>query len=348
MTQRDQLTISKPDDWHVHFRDGDILKTVVPFTARQFSRAVVMPNLMPPITNVESAKAYRDRIIASVPSQYKFNPLMTCFMTNNTKIEEIKRGFMDGVFLGVKLYPMGATTNSELGVTNITRVYDVLGKMSLIGIPLLVHGEVTDPDIDIFDREAVFIERILIPLIREFPELKIVIEHLTTEEGVSFVQSEGEYVAGTITAHHLIINRSDIFKNGIRPHLYCLPIAKRERHRLALRKAATSGDQSFFLGTDTAPHSRILKESACGCAGIFSAPFALETYTQIFDEENALDKLEAFASINGAKYYGLPINKEKITLKHKASFVPNSIKCSNEETLIPFLSGKRLNWKFIE
>ncbi len=347
-SKHNQLTLLRPDDWHVHFRDGDILDTVVDFTARQFSRAIVMPNLTPPVTDVDNARNYRNRIMDAISDHYNFEPLMTCYLTDEINFEEIEKGFREGVFFAVKLYPSGVTTNSALGVSDITRLYGVFEKMSVVGIPLLVHGETPDPAIDIFDREAFFIDQVLEPLVREFRALKVVIEHITTKEGVDFVRSQGERVAATITAHHLVINRSDLFKGGIRPHLYCLPIAKREHHRLALREAATSGHQSFFLGTDTAPHPRNLKESACGCAGIFSAPAALEIYAQVFDEENALENLEFFASINGARFYNLPLNQSSITLKRQPNIVPQYIECSDRSVLIPFLAGESLNWKILE
>ncbi|MDA0998401.1 MAG: dihydroorotase [Proteobacteria bacterium] len=342
----DHVTIRRPDDWHVHFRDGAVLAAVVPLTARQFARAIVMPNLLPPVTTVAVAKAYRERIKAAVPEDMSFQPLMTAYLTDCTDPGELSRGHAEDVFTAVKLYPAGATTNSSSGVTDIRNVRKTLERMQEIGMPLLVHGEVTDPAVDIFDREAVFIERVMTPLLRDFPALKIVFEHITTKNAADFVMSDGSgRLAATITAHHLVINRSDIFKGGIRPHLYCLPIAKREVHRLALRKAATSGDGRFFLGTDTAPHARHLKETACGCAGIFSAPAALEIYARVFDEDGALGKLEAFASLNGPAFYGLPVNEDRITLRRQATTVPAEVATAEGFAIEPFLAGETLWWK---
>ncbi|NUQ17996.1 MAG: dihydroorotase, partial [Sphingomonas sp.] len=298
------LTIRRPDDWHVHLRDGDMLRAVAPYTARQFARAIVMPNLAPPVTTAEAAAAYRDRIVkAAGPG---FTPLMTCYLTDDTHPDEIARGFDEGVWIAAKLYPAGATTNSASGVTNIDNIYPLLERMQRIGMVLCVHGEVTDPHVDVFDREAVFIERVLGPVSRDFPELKIVLEHITTAEAVQFVESAVPTIAATVTPQHLIINRNAIFAGGLRPHAYCLPVAKREKHRLAVRQAATSGSPKFFLGTDSAPHARHAKESGCGCAGIFNAPFALESYATVFDADGKLDNFEAFASVNGARVYGLP------------------------------------------
>ena len=290
--QAETLTIRRPDDWHVHLRDGDMMQAVLPYTARQFARAIVMPNLSPPVTSVEAAAAYRDRILAAVPDGVDFTPLMTAYLTDDSDADELARGHEEGVFTAAKLYPANATTGSAHGVTNIAKIYGVLEKMQAIGMPLLIHGEATDSDVDIFDREAVFIERVLSKLTADMPELKIVFEHITTADAVDFVAAGSANIAGTITPQHLHINRNAIFEGGIRPHFYCLPIAKREEHRLALRKAATSGSPKFFLGTDSAPHERHAKESACGCAGIFNAPYALESYAAVFDEEGALDKLE--------------------------------------------------------
>src|SRR5262249_25765580 len=284
-TTFDTITIRRPDDWHVHFRDGAMLSRVAPLTARQFARAIVMPNLVPPVTDVGAARAYRERILAALPSGAEFTPLMTCYLTDTTDPAEVARGHAEGVFTAVKLYPAHATTHSAHGVTDIDRVMPVLERMAAIGMPLLVHGEVTDPEVDIFDRETVFIDRVLDPLRRRLPELRIVLEHVTTEDAVAYVEKRGTNLAATITAHHLIINRNAIFQGGIRPHLYCLPIAKRETHRRALRRAATSGNPAFFLGTDSAPHAVPTKETACGCAGIFTAASALELYAEVFDEE---------------------------------------------------------------
>jgi len=332
------LTIRRPDDWHVHLRDGEMLKTVAPYTARQFARAIVMPNLAPPITTVEAASAYRERIVAAAGAG--FTPLMTCYLTDDANPDEIARGFEDGVWIAAKLYPAGATTNSASGVTDIPAIYPTLERMQRIGMVLCVHGEVTDPEVDVFDREAVFIERVLSRLVSDFPELKVVFEHITTADAVDFVEAED--VAATITPQHLIINRNALFAGGLRPHAYCLPVAKREQHRLAVRNAATSGSPKFFLGTDSAPHSRDAKESACGCAGIFNAPFALESYAQVFDEEGALDRFEAFASVNGAHFYGLPVNGETVTLERAEIVVPDEIK-----GLVPFHAGETLRWRMV-
>ena len=332
------LTIRRPDDWHVHLRDGEMLRRVAPYTARQFARAIVMPNLVPPITSVEAATAYRDRILAAAGPG--FTPLMTCYLTDDTSPDEIQRGFEEKAWIAAKLYPAGATTNSASGVTGIRRIYPALERMERIGMVFCVHGEVTDPDVDVFDREAVFIDRVLAPVTREFPALKIVFEHITTAEAAQFVESAGENVAATVTPQHLIINRNAIFAGGLRPHAYCLPVAKREKHRLAVRKAATSGSSRFFLGTDSAPHSREAKESACGCAGIFNAPFALESYVQVFEEEDALDKFEAFASVNGPRFYGLPVSDETVTLEREEIQVPDEV-----DGLVPFHAGETLRWR---
>ena len=335
------LTIRRPDDWHVHLRDGEMLRSVAPYTARQFARAIVMPNLVPPITTVEAAAEYRDRILASAGPN--FAPLMTCYLTDQSDPGEIARGFDDDMWIAAKLYPAGATTNSASGVTDIRNIYPVLERMQEIGMVLCVHGEVTDPKVDIFDREAVFIERVLQPVTSDFPELKIVFEHITTAEAVAFVEQNGSNIAATVTPQHLVLNRNAIFAGGIRPHAYCLPVAKRERHRLAVRKAATSGSPKFFLGTDSAPHSREAKESACGCAGIFNAPFALESYATVFEEEGALDRLEAFASESGAQFYGLPVNEGTITLERADSQVPAEI-----AGIVPFHAGETLHWKLTD
>ena len=332
------ITIRRPDDWHVHLRDGDMLKAVASYTARQFARAIIMPNLVPPVTTVTAADSYRQRIVdAAGPG---FTPLMTCYLTDETDPDEIERGHGEGVWVAAKLYPAGATTNSASGVTGIRNIYPALERMQRIGMVLCVHGEVTDPGVDVFDREAVFIERVLTPLMREFPELKIVLEHITTSDAADFVQASGENVAATVTPHHLIINRNAMFDGGLRPHSYCLPVAKRERHRLAVRKAATSGSPKFFLGTDSAPHSREAKESACGCAGIFNAPHALEAYAQVFDEEGALDRLEAFASENGPQFYNLPLNQARVTLARAEVEIPSAI-----FGLVPFLAGQAIGWR---
>ncbi|MGH7124585.1 MAG: dihydroorotase [Stellaceae bacterium] len=338
------LTLRRPDDWHAHFRDGAILAAVLPFTARQFARAIVMPNLVPPVTTVAAAEAYRGRILAALPKGARFTPLMTCYLTDTADPAEIEHGFRAGIFAAVKLYPARATTNSAFGVTDIAKTYAVLERMAALGMPLLVHGEVTDPDIDVFDREAVFIERVLAPLITRVPGLKVVLEHVTTKEGVDFVSGAGDNVAATVTAHHLIINRNAIFQGGLRPHMYCLPIAKREPHRLALRRAAVSGNPRFFLGTDTAPHPVNDKEADCGCAGIFTAPAALELYAQVFAEENALDRFEDFASLNGPRFYGLAPNEERVTLVKRAWRIPSEVR-AGDVTVKPFLGGEELGWQ---
>ncbi len=350
------ITLRRPDDWHVHLRDGAMLAQVLPYTARQFARAIVMPNLLPPVTTVAAAQRYRERIGAALHPHPNppplagegrgggFTQLMTCYLTDATDPGEVAHGFAEGVFVAVKLYPAHATTNSVFGVTDIARVHRVLERMAEIGMPLLVHGEVTDPEVDIFDREAVFIEKVLDPLRRRLPELRIVLEHVTTEEAVDYVSSAAANLAATITAHHLQINRNAIFAGGIRPHLYCLPIAKREKHRQALRRAATSGDRRFFLGTDSAPHTQSTKETACGCAGIFTAPMALELYAEVFEEEGALDRLEAFAALNGAEFYRLLPNEERVTLHREPSTMPERIG-EGETTVIPFRAGETLRWR---
>ncbi len=343
----DTLTIRRPDDWHVHLRDGAMLAGVAGHTARQFARAIVMPNLAPPVTRAADADAYRDRIMAALPAGADFTPLMTCYLTDATDADDLARGAKEGVFTAAKLYPAGATTNSANGVTAIRNILAVLERMARIGLPLLVHGEVTDPEIDIFDREAVFIERILAPLLRELPELKVVFEHATTAEAVAFVESAGANVAATITPQHLHINRNAMLVGGIRPHAYCLPVAKREHHRLALRRAATSGNAKFFLGTDSAPHAREAKESACGCAGIFNAPFALESYLAVFEEEGALDRFEAFASENGPRFYGLPLNEGRVTLERRAVEVPALVDAAGTP-VVPFHAGEVLNWRMVD
>jgi dihydroorotase len=338
------LTLCRPDDWHVHFRDGAMLREVLPWTARQFARAIVMPNLVPPVTTVAAAREYRERILAALPAGTNFTPLMTCYLTDGADPAEIARGYAEGVFAAVKIYPAHATTHSAHGVTDVDRVITVLERMAAIGMPLLIHGEVADPEIDIFDREAVFIERVMDPLRRRLPELRVVLEHVTTAEAVAYVAAGGPGIAATITAHHLVINRNAIFAGGIRPHLYCLPIAKREKHRRALRRAATSGNPAFFLGTDSAPHAIPTKETECGCAGIFSAPAALEIYAEVFEEENALDRFEAFASLNGPAFYRLPVNETRITLRHQAWTVPERVG-EGELAVAPFRAGERLHWR---
>ncbi|MGB9152153.1 MAG: dihydroorotase [Alphaproteobacteria bacterium] len=344
------LTIIRPDDWHVHLRDGEMLRAVLPYTAKLFARAIVMPNLRPPVTTTARAKAYRDEILAALPAGYSFTPLMTLYLTDTTDADDLAQGFAQGVVTAAKLYPAHATTNSEHGVSDIKKIVPVLERMQRIGMPLLLHGEVTDKDIDIFDREAVFIERILIGLRRDFPALKIVLEHITTEEAASYIAENGGHgtLAATITPHHLTINRNAMFAGGMRPHFYCLPVAKREKHRHALVKAATSGGKMFFLGTDTAPHVDKAKESACGCAGIFCAPHALEHYAQCFDEAGRLEKLEDFASRNGPAFYGLPVNKGSVTLQKIASATDiKPILTENGQTIVSFVSPSPLIWRVV-
>jgi dihydroorotase len=341
------LTIRRPDDWHVHLRDGAMLAACAVHTARQFARAIIMPNLVPPVTKVAEAAAYRDRIRAAVPADLKFEPLMTCYLTDGADPAELTRGKKEGVWVAAKLYPAHATTNSAHGVTSMDRVAKGLEAMEKAGMPLLVHGEVTDPDVDIFDREAVFLDKILAPLLKRHPGLKIVLEHITTKEGVAFVEANPARVGGTITPHHLSYNRNAIFKGGIRPHFYCLPIAKREEHRLALRRAATSGNPAFFLGTDTAPHSTDTKECACGCAGIFNAPVAMQVYAQVFAEEGKLDKLEAFASLNGPRFYGVPANEEKVTLRAADLEAPEIVEVPGlSKTITVFRPDTPVGWSF--
>lgn len=343
-TAKTKLIITQPDDWHVHVRDGEMLAAVAGYTARQFGRAIIMPNLNPPVKSVAAAKAYRDRILASVEGE-DFTPLMTCYLTDTIDATEVERGHSQGVFTACKLYPANATTNSSHGVTDIKNITRVLETMQSIGMPLLVHGEVTDADIDIFDREAVFIDQVMLKIVHDFPDLKIVFEHITTKDAADFVSGSGSNIAATITPHHLVYNRTEIFKGGINPHLYCLPIAKREVHRLALRKAATSGSPKFFLGTDSAPHTIEAKESACGCAGVFNAPFAIESYAGTFEQEGALDKLEGFASLFGPEFYGIKPNSRKIILERKSTQVPDRIDAPGTR-LLPFHSGETLNWRF--
>lgn len=342
----DTLTLTRPDDWHLHFRDGDVLRDVVPHTARQFARAIVMPNLKPPVTTTAMAAAYRQRILAAVPEGVPFEPLMVLYLTDNTPSDEIRRAVDSGIVHGVKLYPAGATTNSDAGVTDIRRCMATLEAMQQHGLPLLIHGEVTDGDIDVFDREAVFIDRILQPLRRDLPALKVVFEHITTREAVQYVRDAEGAIAATITAHHLLYNRNAIFTGGVRPHYYCLPILKRESHRQALVDAATSGNPRFFLGTDSAPHPKGLKEHACGCAGCYTALHAMALYTQVFDEAGALDKLEAFASFYGPDFYGLPRNTGTITLRRETWTVPDELPMA-DATVVPLDAGTRLRWKFV-
>lgn len=342
----EELTLRRPDDFHLHLRDGDLLKTALPFTARQFARAVVMPNLKPPVTTWREAAAYRERIYAALPPAMSFEPLMTCYLRDTTEPEELVEGSARGVFAAAKLYPAGATTHSEYGVTSIERVARVLDAMQDIGMPLLIHGEATEPDVDVFDREAVFIEQTLQPLLSAYPALKVVLEHITTEQAVAFIDADtSDRLAATITPQHLLLNRNAMFSGGLRPHHYCLPVLKRERHRLALRRAATSGSPSYFLGTDSAPHAARLKESACGCAGIFSAPVALEAYATVFDEEGALARLEAFASENGSRFYGLPLNSGTVILTRVAQRVAARVGPGLDEDIVPFMASMSLPWQ---
>jgi dihydroorotase len=344
-----QLTIRRPDDWHIHLRDGAMLAAVLPHTARQFARAIVMPNLVPPVTTAEMAKAYRERIMAALPAGLDFTPLMTAYLTDHTDPDDLQRGFQDGIFTAAKLYPAHATTNSAHGVSDISAITPVLERMQSLGMPLLLHGEVTDPSVDIFDREAVYLERVLTPLIARYPELRIVLEHVTTAEAVAFVRAHPRNLAATVTAHHLVINRNAIFQGGIRPHLYCLPIAKREKHRLALRQAATSGEPYFFLGTDTAPHTAHAKESSCGCAGVYTALNALELYAEVFEEEDALPRFEAFAALNGPRFYQLPVNEGMVTLEKTDWVVPETVAIgSTGDILKPFRAGETLRWRLKE
>jgi dihydroorotase len=340
----DTISLRRPDDWHVHLRDGPMLAAVLPATARQFARAIVMPNLVPPVTTVAMAQTYRERIQSALPPGSDFTPLMTCYLTDATDPQEIGRGYREGVFAAVKLYPARATTNSELGVTDYARIMPVLEHMAGLGMPLLIHGEATDPEIDVFDREAVFIERVLEPLRRRLPELRIVFEHITTEEAVAYVGAAGPNLAATITAHHLVIDRNAIFAGGIRPHLYCLPIAKRDKHRRALCRAAASGAPHFFLGTDSAPHAVHTKEAAVGCAGIFTAFCALEIYAEVFEDLRALDRLEAFAALNGPAFYRLPVNQTRVTLRREPLTVPERLG-SGETAVTPFRAGETLRWR---
>ncbi len=340
----DSITIRRPDDWHLHLRDGAMLDAVVPHSARQFARAIIMPNLTPPVTTIAAARAYRERILAAVGGA-DFTPLMTCYLTDGTDPAEIARGHAEGVFTACKLYPAHATTNSAHGVTDIRALTGVLETLQRIGMPLLIHGEVTDKAIDIFDREAVFVERILTPLTRDYPGLKIVLEHITTAEAAAFVTEADHPIAATITPQHLLINRNALFDGGLRPHAYCLPVLKRETHRLAVRKAAVSGSPRFFLGTDSAPHVVGAKESGCGCAGIFNAPFALEAYLGVFDAEGAIDRFEGFASEHGARFYGLPLNEGTVTLVRESVIVPERVG-EGDTSVVPFLAGIDAGWRF--
>jgi len=341
-----QITITQPDDWHLHFRDGAMLNETVPATARCFKRAIVMPNLVPPVSNRQQALEYRQRIIDAAPPEKGFNPLMTLYLTNDTTAATIKEA-ISAEIPAAKLYPAGATTNSDAAVQGIENLYNVFEAMAEVGMLLLIHGEVTDPDVDIFDREKRFIDQNLEPIYRRFPNLKIVFEHITTADAADFVLKTGETVAATITPQHLLLNRNDLLAGGIRPHNYCLPVLKRSSHQNRLREVVASGSPKFFLGTDSAPHARHAKESACGCAGCYSAWGAIELYTQVFDELNVLDKLESFASHYGPDFYGLPRNTDTITLSKESWLMPESIQIESGDSIVPFYAGQELNWKII-
>ena len=342
----DRITLRRPDDWHLHLRDGPMLAAVLPFTAARFARAIVMPNLVPPVTTVTAAREYRARILAALPEGARFEPLMTCYLTDDTSPDELEAGRREGVWVAAKLYPAHATTNSAHGVTDVRNIRGCLERMERIGMPLLVHGEVTDAEVDIFDREAVFLDRVLGPLLREHAGLRAVLEHVTTADGVAFVEQGGERLAGTITVQHLMLNRNALLVGGIRPHLYCLPILKTEADRQALRRAATSGSGRFFLGTDSAPHPVGAKECACGCAGCFTAPAALELYTQVFEEEAALDRLEQFAALAGPRFYGLAPNEERVALVRDPWSVPARVPVTGEAREVrPFMAGEPVAWR---
>lgn len=352
MQNPNTLTITQPDDWHLHVRDGAVLASVLPDTARQFQRAIIMPNLKPPVTTVQQAKEYRERILAALPVndgvKSSFEPLMTLYLTDNTKPAQVLEAAKSGFIHGVKLYPAGATTNSDAGVTDLLgHCAPTLEAMQKVGLPLLVHGEVTDPDVDVFDREAVFIDQVLIPLRKAFPELKVVFEHITTRQGVDYVRDAAGPIGATITAHHLLYNRNALFQGGIRPHWFCLPVLKREIHRQALLDAATSESDRFFLGTDSAPHPRGLKETACGCAGCYTALHAMALYAQAFELTGKLERLEAFASLNGPRFYGLPVNKTKITLERVPYSIPDTLSVGGEE-LVPLAAGETLPWRLVQ
>jgi len=345
--RRDEIRLTRPDDWHLHLRDGALLKAVAPATARRFARAIVMPNLKPPVTTVDHAIAYRERIVAALPQDSAFEPLMTLYLTDNTSAEDIRRAAQSDIVHAVKYYPAGATTNSDSGVTDLERASPALEAMQEAELPLLLHGEVTDPEIDIFDREAVFIERHLAPLMDKFPALRMVLEHVTTHDAVDFVAAAPNRLAATITVHHLLFNRNAMFEGGLRPHRFCLPVIKREPHRRALLAAATSGSPKFFLGTDSAPHPKSAKESDCGCAGVYSAPTALELYAEVFEQAGALDKLEAFASFHGADFYKLPRNTGQIVLRREATPVPAELPVG-DDALVPLGAGSSLNWRLVD
>ncbi len=341
-----EIKLIRPDDWHLHLRDDALMRSVLPDTARQFARAIVMPNLKPPVTTTAQAQAYRTRILAALPASSRFQPLMTLYLTDNTTEQEIRHARQSGAVYAAKLYPAGATTNSDAGVTDIRKTYPALEEMQRCGMPLLVHGEVTDPAVDIFDREAVFIERVLQPLLRDLPELRVVFEHITTRDAAQFVADAPENVAATLTAHHLLYNRNAMLAGGIRPHYYCLPVLKRETHREALVAVASSGNKKFFLGTDSAPHAQHTKETACGCAGCYTAHAAIELYAEVFEQAGALDKLEAFASFYGADFYGLPRNTETIILRKEEWQAPASVEFG-EHRLVPLRAGEMMKWKLV-
>ena len=341
-----KLTLKRPDDWHLHLRDGPAMHAVVAHTAAQFGRAIVMPNLRPPVATTCAAREYRERILAALPAGSRFEPLMTLYLTDNTSAAEIHIARTSGLVHAVKLYPAGATTNADSGVTAIENTYEALEAMQETGLPLLVHGEVTDPDVDVFDREAVFIDTILQPLTQRLPALKIVLEHVTTRQGIEFVTSGSENIAGTLTAHHLLMNRNALFAGGLRPHNYCLPVLKREQHRQALVDAAISGNPKFFLGTDSAPHARSAKESACGCAGLYTAHAAIELYAEAFEQAGSLDRLEAFASFHGADFYGLPRNTDDIVLEKSAWTVPDTYPLGDQQ-VVPMRAGETVTWKLL-
>lgn len=339
-----ELTLRRPDDWHLHLRDGEMMKTVLPFSSREYARAIVMPNLTPPLKKTKEIAAYRERILAALPQGHHFTPLMTLYLSDDTDPKDLLTGFNQKIVQAVKWYPAHATTNSAYGVSAVDKISSVLETMQRANIPLLIHGEVTQASVDIFDREARFVDDTLMPLVRQFPALRVVLEHVTTTEAATFVRESSASIAATVTPQHLLLNRNALFQGGIRPHHYCLPILKRERHRQALVQSITSGGHRFFLGTDSAPHERHTKETRCGCAGVFNAPVALAVYASIFEQANALDKLEAFTSLNGPQFYGLPPNKEKVTLVKQIQVVPEAIVIPGVGSVVPFLAGETLSW----